>query len=524
MKKLYICMLAAMAVSATLAAKLTIKKGENKPLDPGFRVEKFDNGKSGVVSVDVSDGVAFVTGASEGSCTVKLSGGGQTEIYEIVVGNNISEVRRDLVSRLESKGITGVEVLMRNDYLSVSGEVNDPEEWAALKSVLAESRFSSIAVNDARFEISADTMKRFRDEILAAGFKLVDNMQDAEKGALFIRNENKTVTITGKVFSPESLDRLNRIVAAQSWLRPADAPYSVDGNNDWKKACHVNVALDQRLLHMDIVLIGYEENEGFKYGKTDGTPILSTVFDGLVDLVHGKAKNDTFKVNANINSTIDFLAENSITRKSIGGYLRFKSNDQDPNELRIGGTLKIKMKSSSGLGGSDEHFEDIRYGFTVNKKVANLIDTDTVHVKLDISQENPVPFEASEGGYQEGYRVEEYKYNPVLDLPLGQTMVIGGYKRMVESTTPPSGFPVLRHVPIVNWFVSKEANSIENIKLMMLVSVRVVDPNEPEPQKAKLPYEESKNLPTEVEITNEERLKDREPFSGFWSWLNWFVW
>ncbi|MBQ6139675.1 MAG: hypothetical protein IJI54_00180 [Kiritimatiellae bacterium] len=522
MKKLYTCMLAAVVASLALAEKLTIKKGDTKPLDPGFKVEKFDDGKSGVVSVGVSDGVALVTGLAEGSCTVKLSGGGQTELYEIVVGNDITEVRRDLVARLESKGVTGVEVVLRNGYLTVTGEVNDPGEWSNLKSVVAEKRFADYVENDAKFEISADLMKRFRDEILAAGIKLVDNMQDAEKGALFIRKDYKDLTISGKLFSPDSLGRLNRIVAAQSWLRLADAPSTGDEGDDWKKICHVNVALDQRLLHMDVVLIGYEENEGFKYGKTDGTPILSTVFDGLVDLVHGKAKNDTFKVNANINSTIDFLAENNITRKSIGGYLRFKSNDSEPNELRIGGTLKVKMKSNSGLGGSDERFEDIRYGFTVNKTEANLIDDKNVHVKLDISQENPVPIVP--GGYEEGYKVEEYKYNPVLDLPLGQTMVIGGYRRMVETTTPPSGFPVLRHVPIVNWFVSKESNSIENMKLMMLVSVRAVEPNEPEPQKATLPYEESKNLPMEVEITNEERLKEREPFSGFWSWLNWFVW
>ena len=521
MNKLLICLLATLVVAPTFAAmKLTVKKGETKALDPGFRVEKFDNGKSGFVSVDVSDGVARVSGVAEGSCTVKLSGGGQSEIYEIVVGNDIMQIMRNLQSRLDGR-VSGVEIVRQDDVLYAKGEVNDPKEWSTLKKILSESTYTPYVKDDTDFRMSADTRKRFRDEIVASGFKLANSIQESEKGALYIKDENDSVTISGKVFSPESLDRLNRIVAAQSWLRPADVP-PVDGNSEWKTPCRVSVSLDQRLLHMDVVLIGYEENEGFSYGKTDDNQILSTVFDGFVDLVHGKAKNDTFKVNANINSTIDFLVENKIIRHSIGGYLRFKSNESEPNKLKIGGTLKIKMRGATAEGAPTENFSDINYGFTVSKKVANLIDDSTVHVRLDINQENPLPME--EGGYQEGYNVQQYEYNPVLDLPLGQTMVIGGYRKMVETTVPPSGFPILRHVPIVNWFVSKESNSLENMKLMMLVSVRAVDPNEPEPQKAKLPYEESKNLPTEVEITNEERLEGRKKFSGFWYWLNWFVW
>ena len=166
-----------------------------------------------------------------------------------------------------------------------------------------------------------------------------------------------------------------------------------------------------------------------------------------------------------------------------------------------------------------DNFEDIPYGFTVEKKQANMLDASTVSIKLDIKQENPVPLK--DGGYEEGYNVEQYEYNPVIDCPLGQTVVIAGYRRMVETTVPPSGFPVLRHVPILNWFVSKEGNKLENIKIMMLVSVRAAgDDNVPNEI---LPYENGKDLVTEVEVTNEERLKAREEHSGFWSWLNWFV-
>ena len=58
---------------------------------------------------------------------------------------------------------------------------------------------------------------------------------------------------------------------------------------------------------------------------------------------------------------------------------------------------------------------------------------------------------------------------------------------------------------------------------MMLVSVREVRPDEPEVQDAKLPYEECKNLTTEVQISNEDRLEARKRWSGWLYWLNWFM-
>lgn len=519
--RLFAGVVALLCASCVIAGeKFTLGKGAMRNIDPGFQVEKFDAGLDGTIGVEVSGGTARVTGLKEGTAVLKLMGaGGLEEVYEIAVGSDLLRIMRDLQLRLDR--VTGIEIMKQDDYLLVRGEVNDPDEWFHLKKVLAEGAYRPLVRDDTVFRIQADTLKRFHNEIEAAGFDIAESIADTEKGALNIKYDNNIITISGTVYAPEKVERLQQIVAAQSWLRTDDRPSSA--NESWKPLCRLNVTLDQRLLHMDVVLVGYEETEGFSFGKTHNTePILSTVFNGLIDLVHGKAKNKTFTVSAGIDDTLDFLAENKISRHSTGGYLRFRSNDPQPNKLKIGGVFKIKLKGATAEGSPTENFQDIDYGFTVNKKVANLVDGENVHVQLDISQVNPVPFRPEDGGYEEGYNVQQYEYNPVIDCPLGKTVVIGGYRRMVETTTPPSGFPVLRHIPIVNWFIAKEGNSLENISLMMLISVRAVRPDEPEAQATKLPYEESKNLPTEAEITNEERLESRKEHSGFWSWLDWF--
>ena len=127
------------------------------------------------------------------------------------------------------------------------------------------------------------------------------------------------------------------------------------------------------------------------------------------------------------------------------------------------------------------------------------------------------------GGYEEGYNIEEFEYNPAIVCPLGKTVVISGYRNFSETTKPLAGMPVLRNVPILGWFFSNDKEQIEDGKLMMLVSVREVRPDEPEVQNAKLPYDECKDLTTEVEISNKERIEARKRWHGLLYWLNWFT-
>lgn len=542
-----VCALLAGAAGLAFAQqKVNIEKGAARVFDPGFQVEQFKIvGPKDRVTVVLNGGVANVTGMSEGDCTVQLLGpDGMTESYAVTVGNDVVRVKRNLEKHLELMGAGGLEVTRVDDTLVINGIVTDPKAWLKMRRFLDGSEIWKNVINNAEFRVQADTLKRFYALIKAKGFELTDKPEEAVGNKLFISYDQNIITISGSVYNQGTVDELGRIVIGQkSWLRsdlvpetavqtPKEvvdkapdahthgaAPRTAD-DEDWKPYCNLNLSIDQRLLHMDVVLVGYKETDNKEYG-TKGGPEISATFSSFWDLIKGRAKNDAFTINANLNSVLRFMKEREISRHSTGGYIRFKCNDAEPANLHIGGTMKVKMRSSTAEGAPTENFDDITYGFDIDKKAANLISPDTVFAQLHISQKTPRPL--AEGGYEEGYEILSNEYNPAINCPLGKTVVVAGYRSMVESTAPPSGFPVLRNLPLLNWFVSHEGNSYEDIKLMMLISVREVRPDEPEQQDAALPYEVSKNLTTDVQIPNQKRLDDEKKFHGFWSWLNWFM-
>lgn len=522
MNKLFtVAAVAMLACSAAFAQgqKIIIGKNGSRTLEPGFQVEKYQIlGSKDLVGVDVNGGVARVTGLKEGSCSVKVIGtGNMEEVYEVVIGDDLMQVQRNLQTELDE--VSGIEIVKVGTSLIVRGEVNDPDGWRLLKTTLSHGDYRNLVKDQTKFRVQADTLKNFYQQLRNAKFVLTDNPQEARDGKLYVKYEDNMVLINGAVYSAADVERLDQIIAAQAtWLRLDDGK-SVSEKFDWKPICRKDVTIDHRLLHMDVVIVGYEEKNAKKYG-TENRPVVSMAFNSLWDLVAGHAKNDTFQINADINAVLDFLKKNEITRQFTGGYLRFKCNDTEPSNLKIGGTLKVKLKGDSSLSGSNERFEDIEYGFFIDKKLANLVDSGNVDVKFDVNQKTPIPME---GGYQEGYNIEERKYNPAIVCPLGKTVVIGGYRDFKETTAPLVGTPILRNVPILGWFFSKDSESIEDVKIMMLVSVREVRPDEPEVQNAKLPYDECKNLTTEVQISNEDRLEARKRWNGWLYWMNWFM-
>ena len=502
--------------------RLTIGKGKSQIVDPGFKATKFlAEPTEGVIKVSIpaGGGVARVTGVAEGTASLELFvPGGMKETYEVTVGGDLLTIMRNLQAELEDVG--GIDISKVGDSLVVRGEVNSPEGWNLLKRTIAHGDYRSFVKDQTYFRVQADTLKDFRAQLKEARFQITDRLEDAKAGKLYVKYEGNMLIISGIVYSPEEKEKLDRIIAAQaSWLRVEDGKL-VSTSDSWKTTCRMDVSFDSAQLRMDAVLVGYKETDMSSYGSAEDTLKFNGAFKGIIDLCTGKTHHDVSTIDASLDSTLGFLKKNEIIRHAVGGHIYFKNNDPKERELEIGGTLKVKMQGATAEGAPTQNFEDIQYGFFITKKSAVLLDAERVDMDMLITQKKPIPMD---GGYQEGYNIQENKYNPSIVCPLGKTVVLAGYKNMVESTMPPAGFPVLRHIPIMNWFVSKEGDSIENVKLLMLVSVNVARGDEPEAQNARLSYVDTKDLPTEVEIPNEERLESRKKWHGALYWLNWFT-
>lgn len=505
------------------AEKITIEKGGSRPVDPGFEVKqyKLTGSKEGLM-VEVNNGTVRISGKEEGQYGLKLLGfGSQEASYEIQVGQDIVRLIKNLKKYLESIG--GIEISRIDNNIYITGEVNDYDDLRKIQERIALPDFKGLVVNDVSFVASPDNIKRLKSDIRAAGFELVDGNEAETTGKLVFSQAKNEITISGTVFSDDEISRLAHVIRRSgNWLRLVDD--KVAGVSDPSKAkCTLNVTVDRREFIMDAVIVGYEETNEERFG-TENRPDIKLTFGSLLDLVGGHAKNDVFSIETDMAHTLDFMKENKISRYNVGGFMAFKANDPKSANLKIGGTLKVKLQSATAEGQPTQNFQDIEYGFTLDKKVATLVNAKTVHIELDISQKTPIP---SEHGYEEGYDIKENRYNPSLDCEIGKTVVVSGYRNFFEDTVPPSGVPVMRNIPIIKWFMSHEGDKVSDMKMMMLVSVREKNKNDAEAQKTVLPYNDCRDLPTQVEVNNKDRVEARKEaakkFHGMWNWLNWFV-
>ena len=111
---------------------------------------------------------------------------------------------------------------------------------------------------------------------------------------------------------------------------------------------------------------------------------------------------------------------------------------------------------------------------------------------------------------------------------MDQTTILGGFQGIEESISK-SGLPVLRNIPVLQWFaVSKGGNakSKETTHLLILISPRIAV-NDP---KATIKTPVTQAATEELfkaegdERTAKDVEEEKKRFHGFWSWLNWFTW
>ena len=158
---------------------------------------------------------------------------------------------------------------------------------------------------------------------------------------------------------------------------------------------------------------------------------------------------------------------------------------------------------------------EIPYGFEIKTK-GGLVDGNSVEVDFDFSMSGVTKTDSS--GYDRHEEISQQK----IVCPVGKTTCISGFKSLVDTRTSPSGLPVLRNTPLLNWFLADSGYDIADRRLIIMVCPEIVDNS----QDGNLKVDEEINIPVKTEgvKTTAQREEERKPFSGFWYWLNWFVW
>ena len=81
---------------------------------------------------------------------------------------------------------------------------------------------------------------------------------------------------------------------------------------------------------------------------------------------------------------------------------------------------------------------------------------------------------------------------------------------------------MIRHTLILKWFVSQDGKNLSTRRLLILVSPEIVD----NARDGGLNVDNEITIPTETDSKKdiEDFEKEKDKYTGFWSWLNWFRW
>ena len=107
-------------------------------------------------------------------------------------------------------------------------------------------------------------------------------------------------------------------------------------------------------------------------------------------------------------------------------------------------------------------------------------------------------------------------------IEFDKTAVIGGFQQ-VTRTLNNSGLPILRSVPVLQWFVGEQSEGEEKMDLLILACPRISQ--ESSDKQIEIPV--TKQVTEKVKVvdsTNAEYKEDQKKYSGWLYWLNWFVW
>lgn len=509
--------IATWALSAWTVWALSVPMGERRTLELGFEPESFIVSQDGRDCVRVvlppegsgSDRVG-IEGLKIGTCDVTFYADGAPRRTESVrVTSGLSELRRSLTARLEE--ITGVVVKEDREKLVLEGVISNPTDWKRMEKVLAMEAYRGKVENLVSFRVDQRTIDNLKRQIEGMGFRLTTGYPQ-EIGTLQMLYEDNVMKITGTAWSQEDVSKLTKLLEMQSWLKLSGTAASDASDKAPGATCVVNVGVDQEFVELTAVIMGISESASRQVGMD--TPTIQPFYRVFYDFLTGRHGTETMRIDASLGDTMTALAGNRIMRESEKASMRFHLNGDEPSKIKWGGTMKLKIQFRDQDGNLTQTFEDVEYGFTLEKLAARRLSPDTVQLQLKVEQ-RAQPQVGPDGSWD----MQENVYDPVVECRLGETVLIGGYSKMFERSDLPEGLPLLRHVPIVNWFVSKEGHWDQDKTLIMAISLSRVTPGSA--AAAVLP---PKDITLEIDKTNDERLKEKQRWKGCLAPLNWLAW
>ena len=504
MKKFFLCLFFVLSMVSLFAEdeKISMIVGTTKSLRVPFVIESYKlvPAKTDIVKVEASESHIRLMASAVGEVNLLVSGGGMSNTYTISVKSNLAQTLRKLRNDLDI--LIELDISTNEDQIVIRGTVTNPEHWEHLMKVLPN--YSGKCVNFATFKPSAETVMNLKKMLTDAGFSFCDNGETPSVGQLVMKISPEAINISGDLYSQKDVDRINQILASQTWL-------AVGGKNDPSHGQIrgiVNLAVVETVLQVDIVYVGVQASDSQSAG-TDSVPIGNFSAKGIYDLVAGRGSGSAV-INGDMDATVRFLAANGISRTYHAGHVSFSNNDPQGGTLHTGGTVYVKVN-----GVENGSLQNIEFGLKI-KVNGGLVSPNRTKLTLDLKNS------ALLGASGDSYTLSEDSTKQTVFCDLNKTIVIAGSKKIAQDTSK-SGLPILRNTPVLKWFVSEDRDATTDSRLLILACPRLVKFN-PDVQ-INIPLEKE-TAPTyrDAKRDNKVRQEEGKRYRGWLSWLNWFSW
>ncbi len=479
--------------------KVNVPLGGMSMANVPFKIENIRTADTKIVKAEqVSDMQVRFLGLALGKTDVQVMGGGGSKVFSVSVQDNIREVYNALRKDLDA--VPELDISINRDKVVLKGEVSSIRGWELLHKVLPY--YKDVVINLATFSPAPEVMLNLHKALEKAGYKIVKNAAQAQPGEVVLEQDMNTLIVSGAVYSPQDVTQIRQILATQSWL---DTNPSAGSANKVKLVEKIQVV--PALLDVGVVFMGVSRRDSSAVGSNllkNGIQVGNAFnFD-----TNFRGNRQTYALDATLNTVLNLAAETGVSRFRNAGHLTFMSNESTGfKRLHSGGTLKVRVYGGAGGTGT---LNDVPYGFIMGVR-GGLTGADNVKMDLELELSTPTLLP------NQDYDLKMTRVVTTVTAKLGQTLVLGGLKDMVQATTDDSGIPFLRKVPGLNWFVAENSDELSDKQVLILIYPQVAGKG---PEIKMPPSAETASTVEKVEQDNKARVKKEDKEKSFWS--RWF--
>ena len=531
-KGLLLFMFAAVAALFTQARdieEISVVENESRTVTVPFAVKNYAPSNKDVVRIELLETTSLrITGVRRGRCDLDVMGdNGLSKKYEIMVVDDLALTLETLLKELDFIPLPGVSAQIVGHIIRLDGEISSIQKWEALSKTLR--KYGEIVENYVKFYPAPEVLARLQTTLeqygLTVQFRPFEEKQEKKWpiGTVALNLNKKTspaeLFVHARLLNEEQKNTILSVLGDEPWLVGAGSEKEEkDAGRAREKADYAvrlrpKLIVDKPTIRLSVAYMAIGEEDFRQWGdQNNGGVVLSGVFQTIQNLLHGGGNHgNTATLSLGLDGVIRLMAQNGINRVSSKAYTVFQNWDAKGAHFKSGGTVFVRV---AGADAAD--LKEIPYGFDV-KTTGGLVETNVVDMDMDISISAIQPY-----GQGDDIDKKEDSTQQKVRCPLGRTTLLSGFGQLMDARAL-KGFPVLRNVPLLSWFVASNGKEMSDRRLIIMVCPEILDPS----QEGTIDVENDVTIPVQTEggKTTEQRIDERQKrFHGFWSWLNWFCW